>query len=265
MSEETKFNPTINHPKNAKKILYVSDGKIKSQLSNPPQVKKASDNKVINQYEKIPSEAGFYFMIRNGGQAPVQVLFDSAMGTYYYRAWDGQRGLQLVDGELLVGPVTDILDLSDLKVIPQDGSSVPSMPNVNNHEQELEDAYSLIAKHERSISDLESKIVNHPAKSKLQDALKQLSVFENSLNNQIQRAFGAETELEQALSEIKDLQDNIVSVAYSDDVAPNTVVLNPEFKNAINKIKMLLVQVKVQSSKTETMTLIDELIQSLDL
>jgi outer membrane protein OmpA-like peptidoglycan-associated protein len=252
-AEEQK--EAVSRQSSKRVVLSVVNNKVQTEPEREkPSAVNPNGSVELGQFSEVPRTQGFFFLITGEVQAPVEIRHEQGM--YFYRTWDGQRGYELADNQQLVGPVNNILDLTSFKVKAPEQSAIPSMPDDSEFEAELNDAYALISKYEKRIGVLEEQLSSHPAKEKLQNALTQIGELELKLQNNAQRASVAEEELDEALSQIEQLKAEATKAAGSAE-------LTPEFKNAVTKIKMLLLQTKIHSTRTESMELIDELIESL--
>ena len=182
-----------------KNKLSVVGGKVVSAKAE----QRTSSSNNPEQHCTIPSKAGVYVLITDNFEQVVYV--SEERGAWYYKTFDSQRGYTLTDNQVLIGPVTNLIDLSGFR-LEKDKFNPDSVPKavkaeMEKAEQDAEEAWAMVVKLEKQVKILEESYNNHPASAELSSAKKELEKLRDKLAISETNANVAREELETQLSE----------------------------------------------------------------
>ncbi len=263
--------------------------------SNPasmPYQKVTSSNndksKKMCEFTHIPNIEGFFMLSSNGAQQPVQIILDS--GLFFVKTFSGQRIAELANGQVLTGPLTASNDVSDIKPVKKRGSSVPSMPEFSRDsiltqqdyisiEHDLNEALDYVENLKTQNSDLKKTIKKNSSSKLIADYKAAHEKLEGRLQIAAQRAAVAEEEATNAFTELDELklsyeevkekaaslESLVSSLKQAKEHASGAPVLSDEFIVTVNRIKTLLLHIKMSSTEPTTYKLLDNLVKGLSL
>lgn len=246
------------------------------------------DSNDMREYTHIPNIEGFFMLNSGGCQQPVQVVLDS--GLFFIKTFSGQRFAELANGQVLSGPLVASNDVSNIKPVKKRGSSIPSLPKFEREniltqqdfisiEHDLGEALDYIEELKSKNNDLQ-KSLKKQYSSKLVAEYKQAQEkLEGRLQIAAQRvavaeeeAAGAYLELDElklSYDDIKDRADSLQSLVSSlkqaKEAAGGSPALSDEFITTVNRIKTLLLHIKMSSAEPTTYKLLDNLVKGLSL
>lgn len=249
---------------------------------------KENNSNGLREYTHMPSIEGFFMLSSDGVQQPVQIVLDS--GLFFIKTFSGQRFAELANGQVLSGPIVASNDVSNIKPIKKRGSSVPAMPKFEREsiltqqdfvsiEHDLGEALDYIEDLKAKNSDLqkslkrqsstkivaEYKLAQEKLEGRLQIAAQRVAVAEEEATS----AFLELDELKQSHEEIevkaKNLQSLVTSLKQAKEAASGSPTLSDEFITTVNRIKTLLLHIKMSSAEPTTYKLLDNLVKGLSL
>lgn len=245
-----------------------------------------SESKKYFEYTQIPQIEGFFMLSSKGVEQPVQVVFDA--GLFFVKTFSGQRLAELSESQVLVGPIANVLDIPQQKVTKKRGTSIPSMPEFEREnilsqqdyisiEHDLSEALDYVEKLKEENLSLAKSVKNHPsnklvkqyladkedALSKLQIAAQRVAVSEEEATAafaELDGLQGVNSDLKHRVSQLEALVQELKQAKES---SAGALALPEEFIVTVNRIKTLLLHVKMSSKEPTTYKLLTNLINGL--
>lgn len=246
------------------------------------------DSNDMREYTHIPNVEGFFMLSSDGSQQPVQVVLDS--GLFFIKTFSGQRFAELANGQVLSGPLVASNDVSNIKPIKKRCSSIPSMPKFEREsiltqqdfisiEHDLGEALDYIEDLEAKNNDLQKSLKKQSSSKLVAEYRQAQEKLEGHLQIATQRAVVAEEEATSAYLELDELklsyddvknkadslQSLVSSLKQAKEAASGSPTLSGEFIATVNRIKTLLLHVKMSSAEPTTYKLLDNLVKGLSL
>ncbi|MDP2565821.1 hypothetical protein [Pseudoalteromonas marina] len=259
-----------------------------SSASVPHYEPLSNSTATFSEFTYIPNTEGFFMLNTDGAQQPVQVVLDS--GFFYIKTFSGQRMADLCLGQTLMGPISSINELSGLKVTKSKRSSIPSLPEFERDsiitkqdyisvEHDLSEALDYVEKLRSENKELAKSLKNHSSKKQAYEFQAAKEEMAAKIQVAAQRASVAEDEASAAFAELDELKldyndlsekasslESLVnSLKSAKEAASGSPKLSGEFIQTVNRIKTLLLHIKMSSKEPSTYKLLDNLVKGLSL